>query len=277
MIKADRYYIENLKNINFNGCYDENPRPKYKDGIDAHSKFITQVFEKYDISNNEFPITTLRNTAIKTGIKEILWIYQKQTSSLIDARKIGVNWWEEWNIGDDTIGQRYGATISKYKLMDNLLDGLKNDPYSRRHIINMYQYADMNETKGLYPCAYETLWSIRNLNGERYLDLTLIQRSNDYLMAGYINKIQYVALQIMVCSHIGVKPGNFSHLVQNLHIYDRHFDALEEILNREPIDKQPILKFKSWGKNFYDITIDDFEIINTENILKINSNLEIAV
>ena len=139
---ADKYYIQNIQKIMSDGSWDENPRPKYSDGVPAYSKFITGVFEEYDISKGEFPIPTLRNTAIKTGIKEILWIYQKQTSSLEVAREMGINWWEEWNIGDDTIGQRYGRTIAKYSLMDGLIGGLIKDPFSRRHIINMYQYYD---------------------------------------------------------------------------------------------------------------------------------------
>ena len=126
MIKADWYYIQNLRKILKEGSWDENPRPKWADGTPANSKFITGVFEEYDISKGEFPITTLRNTAIKTGIREILWIYQKQSNSLVEAREMGINWWDEWNVGNDTIGQRYGATVKRYKLMDNLLDGLKN-------------------------------------------------------------------------------------------------------------------------------------------------------
>ena len=234
MIKADKYYIENLKDILDNGSWDENPRPKWSDGTPAHSKFITQVFEKYDISKGEFPITTLRNTAIKTGIREIFWIYQKQSNCLKVAREMGINWWEEWNIGDDTIGQRYGATIRRYNLMDDLLDGLKNDPFSRRHIINMYQYVDLKETMGLHPCAYSTIWSVRKVDGEYYLDMTLDQRSSDFLVANFINKTQYIALLMMVAGHLGYKVGKFCHLVQNLHVYDRHLDAMEEILNRTP-------------------------------------------
>jgi len=276
MIKADAYYISNLNEIIDNGFNDENPRPRYKDGTLAHSKFITQVFESYDINNNEFPITTLRNTAIKTGIKEILWIYQKQSNSLIDAREMGINWWDEWEVENGNVGQRYGATIKKYNLIDDLLKSLKNDPFSRRHIINMYQYSDLNETKGLYPCAYETLWSVYKHNNQYFLDLTLIQRSNDYVMAGYINKIQYVALQMMIASHLGYNVGKFSHLTQNLHIYDRHFSAVEEMLNKRPLKLQPILKLKE-NKDFYEFTVDDFEIINTDGITKLNSELEIAI
>lgn len=276
MNKADKYYIQNLKNIIWEGSWDENPRPKYSDGTPAHSMFITQVFEEYDIAKGEFPITTLRNTAIKTGIKEILWIYQKQTSSLEVARGLGINWWEEWNIGDDSIGQRYGATIKRYDLMNKLLDGLVNDPFGRRHIISMYQYVDLEETNGLFPCAYETLWSVRKIDGEYYLDMTLTQRSNDYIMAGYINKIQYVALQMMVAAHCGYKIGTFCHLVQNLHIYDRHMDSVKEILDRKPLNINPIISLKE-VKNFYDYTVDDFIISDIDGIEKLSQKLEIAI
>jgi thymidylate synthase len=290
MIKADKYYKSNLFNIIYeNGTFDENPRPRYSDGEPGNSKFITQVFEEYDISKGEFPITTLRNTAIKTGIKEVLWIYQKQSNSLDVAHEMGINWWDEWNVGDGTIGQRYGATIKRYDLMNKLLKSLKEDPFSRRHIINMYQENDMNETPGLHPCAFETIWSVRknrcvykseDSNYQKddfyYLDLTLNQRSNDYIMAGYINKIQYVALQMMVASHLGYKPGKFCHFVQNLHIYDRHMSASLEILNRSHLEKQPRIELIS-NKSFYDFTIDDFKIIDTEGIKKIESKLEIAI
>ena len=276
MNKADKYYIENLNKILSEGSWDEDPRPIWKDGTPAHTKFITGVFEEYELSKGEFPITTLRNTAIKTGIREVLWIYQKQTSSLSDARELGVNWWEEWNIGDETIGQRYGATINRYDLMNQLLYGLKNDPFGRRHIINMFQYSDLKETKGLHPCAYETLWSVRKVDGEYYLDMTLTQRSNDYVMAGYINKIQYVALQMMVASHCGYKVGKFCHLVQNLHVYDRHFDSVKEILERKPLDINPKILLVQ-KDNFYDYTVDDFIIEGIEGIQKLSQKLEIAV
>jgi len=273
---SDKYYLQNIQKIMSEGSWDENPRPKYFDGVTAYSKFITGVFEEYDISKGEFPIPTLRNTAIKTGIKEILWIYQKQTSSLRVAREMGINWWEDWNVGDDTIGQRYGATIGRYNLIDRLLKGLIDDPFGRRHIINMFQYHDLFETNGLYPCAYETLWSVRKGDDGLILDMTLIQRSNDFITAGYINKIQYTALLMMVAGHCNYKVGKFCHLVQNLHIYDRHFDAVAELLNKEPLDIQPKIILKE-NKNFYDYTIDDFEIVGIEGITKINSKLELAI
>jgi thymidylate synthase len=275
MIKADKYYIDNLNKILNEGLLDENPRPKYKDGTPAHTMFITQVYEEYDVNNGEYPLTTLRNTAIKTGIKEILWIYQKQSNSLLEAREMGIKWWDEWNVGDDTIGQRYGSTVKRWDLMNNLLFGLQNNPFGRRHIMNLYQESDLRETKGLFPCAYETIWSVRKVNGIMYLDMTLMQRSSDFLMANQINKIQYLALQIMVASHCGYGVGKFVHFVQNLHVYDRHKNAMNEILNRIPKDTQPKIELLD-KKNFYHYTVDDFNIIDNCGE-KLTSELEIAI
>ena len=275
MNKADYNFKENLKKILREGSRDINPRAKYKDGTPAHSLFITGVFETYDLEEGEYPITTLRNTSIKTGIKEILWIYQKQTNSLQTAKEMGINWWNDWNIGDGTIGKRYGWTIKKWDLMNKLLTSLKEDPFSRRHIIDMYQYQDLESSKGLYPCAYSTTWSIREKNGEFYLDMTLNQRSSDYIMANYINKSQYLAFMMMVASHLNYKLGKFCHMVQNLHIYDRHIEAANEILSREPKMESPIIKLIN-NKNFYQIKIEDF-LIENNNGEKLKSPLEIAI
>jgi len=276
MNKADFNYKTNLKKILDNGCWDIDPRPKYNDGTPAHSKFITGVFEEYDISNEEFPIPTLRNTAIKTGIKEVLWIYQKQSSSLDDAHGMGIKWWDEWDIGNNTIGQRYGSTIKKWNLIDNILKTLIEEPFSRRHIMNMFQYSDLKETKGLYPCAYETIFSVRKENNNFILDMTLIQRSSDYIVANAINKGQYLALQMMIAGHCNYKVGKFCHLVQNLHIYDRHFNAVSELLNKIPLNDYPMFHLKE-KKNFYDYTINDFEFINFDKPTPLISELELGI
>jgi len=120
------------------------------------------------------------------------------------------------------------------------------------------------------------MFSVRKGVNGLILDMTLIQRSNDYLVAGYINKIQYTVLLMMVATHCNYNVGKFCHLVQNLHIYDRHFDAVSELLNKEPLSTQPKLILKE-NKNFYHYTIDDFEITGTEGITKLNSKLELAI
>jgi thymidylate synthase len=264
MNKADIIFQENLKEILYNGATDkdQNVRAKYKDGTPAYSQFITQFVEQYDISKGEFPIVTLRPLAWKSAIKEILWIYSDQSNDLnLLEEKYDIHWWNEWDIGDRTIGQRYGATVERYNLMSKLLRGLKEQPYGRRHIMNLYQYADFEETEGLYPCAFETQWSVRN----GFLDLTLSQRSNDMLVASTINDIQYVALQLMVAKHCNLKPGKFMRLVQNLHIYDRHIDNAKILLERTPSEKQPKLILDTNKTNFYDFTIDDFKLIDFES------------
>jgi thymidylate synthase len=197
------------------------------------------------------------------------------------ARDLGIKWWDEWDVGNGSIGNRYGFTIKRYDLMNKLLDGLKNNPFSRRHIIDMFQYQDLEETNGLYPCAYSTSWSVRKVDDVYYIDMTLNQRSNDYIMAGFINKIQYVALQMMVVGHLNkygmkTKVGKFCHLVKNLHVYDRHLDAMQEILERDPLDINPCIVLNE-NKDFYDYTLSDFTVKNIKGIEKLKSPLEIAI
>jgi len=262
--KADHIFKENIQDILDFGCWDENPRPKYEsDGEPAHSIYITQVFEKYNLQKGELPITTLRPIGIKNSIKEILWIYQDMTSKLSVLRdKYGIYWWDAWDIGDGTIGQRYGATVERYQLMLNLLIGLKVDPFGRRHIMNLWQNQDLKDTFGLPPCAFMTMWSVRKIKGQMYLDLTLTQRSSDYLVAGHINMMQYVALQMMVAHECNMKVGNFARITQNLHIYSRHAEQARELLEREPSEIQSKLILNAEGKNFWQITVDDFELVN---------------
>lgn len=267
MIKADRLMIETIHNIMDNGYKDENPRPKYADGTPAHTISINHTFRQYDLSKGEFPICTLRPMAWKTGIREIFTIYQKPTNEIAKMEEMGVNWWGDWDIGDGTIGQRYGATVSRYDLINQLIKDIETDPYGRRKIVSLWQETDLHETPGLAPCAFLTIWNVR---GE-YLDMVLVQRSGDMLTAsgpGGINEIQYAALLMMIARHTGYKPGVFSHFVANEQIYDRHFEAAEEMLSRQIIierdeyfdvsKKNPMLIINPEKTNFYDMTIDDF-------------------
>ena len=109
---VEKIFADNIKEILYNSCddFNEEVRPSYADGTKAHSKYITQVFEKYSIENNEFPITSLRPIAWKSGIKEILWIYKDASNDLeLLKNKYNVTWWDSWDMGDKSIGQAYGA------------------------------------------------------------------------------------------------------------------------------------------------------------------------
>ncbi len=264
MNKADKYMNKFILQILDEGYKDINPRPKYKDGAPAHTISINHTFRQYDLSKGEFPICTLRPIAWKTGIKEIFTIYQKPTNNIQEMESMGVNWWNDWDIGDGTIGQRYGATVSRYDLINHLIKDIQNDPYGRRKIVSLWQETDLHETAGLAPCAFLTIWNVR----EEYLDMVLIQRSGDMLTAsgpGGINEIQYAALLMMIARHTGYKPGVFSHLVANEQIYDRHYDAAKEILHRyqeDTLQQKPQLILNPGKTNFYDFTIDDFSIVD---------------
>ena len=265
MNKADKYMNKFILQILNDGYPDINPRPKYKDGTPAHTISINHTFRQYDLSKGEFPVCSLRPIAWKTGIKEIFTIYQKPTNNISEMEKMGVTWWNNWDIGDGTIGQRYGATVSRYDLINNLIKDIQNDPYGRRKIVSLWQESDLHETPGLAPCAFLTIW---NVAGD-YLNMALIQRSGDMLTAsgpGGINEIQYTALLMMIARHTGYKPGVFSHFVANEQIYDRHFNAAEELLSRYQYgyvsEESPVLFLNPEKNNFYDFTIDDFKMVN---------------
>ena len=179
MTKADKYLVNDIKNILDNGYMDENPRPRYEDGTPAHTISVNHVMRKYDLSKGEFPICTLRHQAWKTGIREIFTIYQHPTNVLSEMKEYGVTWWDPWDIGDGTIGQRYGATVKRYDLIHNLINDIKKDPYGRRKVVSLWQEADLHETPGLAPCAFLTMWNVRG----KYLDMSMIQRSGDMLTA----------------------------------------------------------------------------------------------
>lgn len=268
MTYADKIFKENIKNILENGVMSENSRPHYKDGKQANSKYITGSFAVYDLQKGQFPITTLRPIAIKSAIKELMWIYQEQTSELsVLEEKYGVKYWNEWGIGDGTIGQRYGATVKKHDIIGKLLTGLEKNPWNRRNIINLWQYDDFEETEGLLPCAFQTMFDVRRENGQIYLDATLVQRSNDMLVAHHINAMQYVALQMMIAKHFSWKVGKFFYFVNNLHIYDNQFEQAEELLKRTPSELEPRLVLNvPDGTNFFDIRAEDFTLENYEPV-----------
>lgn len=278
---ADIYMAQSIRDILLNGYKDENPRPKYADGTPAYTYSINHQFRSYDLSKGNFPICTLRPIAWKTGIKEIFTIYQHPTNEIAKMEDMGVTWWNDWDIGDGTIGQRYGATVSRYDLINNLIKDIQNDPYGRRKVVSLWQETDLHETPGLAPCAFLTIWNVRG----KYLDMALIQRSGDLLTAsgpGGINEVQYAALLMMIARHTGYEPGVFSHFVANEQIYDRHRDAAKEMLkryeelnvdefidnfslfNKTNLDNRPKIILNSDKTNFYDFTIDDFSIVGYE-------------
>ncbi len=316
MNKADIYLRETLLEILEDGQVDRDPRPKWEDSSPAHSKFVTQKVFQYNISKGEFPITTLRPTALKGAWYDIEAIYIKQTNIIEEMHPSIHNWWRDFVVKtkikrlyknnnsfftDDTdeyeevveeqsLGATYGSTVKRYKLVDKLLKGLEENPFGRRHIISMWQEQQMiDDPQALTPCAYETLWSVREENDHffetksRFIDITLVQRSQDYCMTASINPAQYTMLAMMVCNHLTFKTGikhevgKLLHIVQNCHVYLRHMDAVNELLDRRPTGKQPKIELVCEPKDFYSHSIEDFKFSGLEGIEKLKTTLEIAI
>ena len=269
MTKADIVFKEYIRKIMEEGVWSEQARPKYKDGRTANSKYITGAFMEFDLAKGEFPITTLRPIAIKSAIKEMLWIYQDQSNSLdVLEEKYNVHYWNDWEVGDSrTIGQRYGAVVKKHDITNKILKQLEANPWNRRNIISLWDYDAFEESEGLLPCAFQTMFDVRRVEGEIYLDATLTQRSNDMLVAHHINSMQYVALQMMIAKHFGWKVGKFFYFINNLHIYDNQFEQAEELLRREATNCQPRLVLNvPDGTNFFDIKPEDFELVDYDPV-----------
>ena len=262
MTKGDVYTKEILTRILEEGCLDKNPRPKYADGTPAHTLSVNHGMCTYDLTKGESPLITLRPIAVKSSIGELLWIYQDESNDLNVLRdKYGVTWWDEWDIGNRTIGSVYGETVRRHELVKRLLKGLKEDPDGRRHIICLWQEDDFKEPHGLKPSAFMTEWNVRHgKDGTDYLDMCLIQRSSDFATAGCINQVQYLVFLHLVARHLGLTPGRFSWFYNNIQIYDRHIEQAKELIAREPVDCEPKIWLNPEKTNFYDFTIDDIKI-----------------
>lgn len=259
--KGDQYTKEIIERILEEGCLDKNPRPKYSDGVPAHTYSYNHGMCSYDLSKGEFPLITLRPIAVSKSIGELLWIYQDESNNLDRLAEYGVTWWDDWDIGDRTIGACYGETVRRHKLVKDLLKGLKENPDGRRHIISLWQVDDFNDPHGLKPCAFMTIWNVRHgKDGVDYLDMCLVQRSSDFLTAGCINQVQYVVFQHLIARHLGYTPGRFTWFYDNIQIYDRHVEQAKEMLKREPIDCNPHIEINPEKTDFYDMRPEDIKI-----------------
>ena len=259
--KGDMYTKEIIERILEEGCLDKDPRPKYSDGVPAHTLSVNHGMCTYDLSKGEFPLITLRPIAVSKSIGELLWIYQDESNNLDRLAEYGVTWWDDWDIGDRTIGACYGETVRRHKLVKDLLKGLKENPDGRRHIISLWQVDDFKDKHGLKPCAFMTIWNLRHgKDGVDYLDMCLVQRSSDFLTAGCINQVQYVVFQHLIARHLGYTPGRFSWFYDNIQIYDRHVEQAKEMLKREPIDCNPHIVINPEKTNFYDMRLEDIKI-----------------
>ena len=290
MNKADKYLKETITEILEEGQWDKNPRTRWADGTLAHTKFITQKVYQYDISKGEYPINTLRTTALKGGFYDIEAIYIKQTNVIEEMHPSIRHWWLPFAVenlsseGKTSIGYTYGYIVQKYALINNVLRRLETSPSCRRIILSLWQQECFDACpEAIKPCAYETHWSIREDEDVNYLNVILNQRSQDFLVTASINPSQYTMLAMMVANHLTWrtrklhKVGKLVHNVYDVHLYDRHIPIAKELISRPPIGIQPTIELNCEPKPFYAHTCADFNISNANLIPKLDKKLEFAV
>ena len=268
MSYADKVFIDMCRDIIENGTSTEGEkvRPVWEDGTSAYTIKKFGVVNRYDLSK-EFPALTLRRTAIKSCVDEMLWIWQKKSNNVHDLKS---HIWDSWADENGSIGKAYGYQMGvKHQYKEGMMDqtdrviyDLKNNPYSRRIMTNIYVHQDLHEMN-LYPCAYSMTFNVTKEKDSEVLTLNgiLNQRSQDVLAANNWNVCQYAVLIYMLAQVCGMKAGELVHVIADAHIYDRHIPMIEELISREPYPA-PEFWLNPEVKDFYDFTPDDVRLDN---------------
>ena len=266
MSYADRVFVEMCKDILENGVSTEGEkvRPHWEDGTSAYTIKKFAVVNRYDLYK-EFPAITLRKTAIKTATEEMLWIWQRKSNNIHDLKSTV---WDEWADENGSIGKAYGYQLGvKHQYKEGMMDqvdrviyDLKNNPYSRRIMTNIYVHQDLHEMN-LYPCAYSMTFNVTQKKGSDKLVLNgiLNQRSQDVLAANNWNVCQYAVLMHMLAQVCDMQVGELVHVIADAHIYDRHVPIIEELITRPQYDA-PKFWLNPEIKDFYQFTTDDIKI-----------------
>ena len=271
MSYADKVFIDMCRDIIDNGTSTEGEkvRPVWEDGTSAYTIKRFGVVNRYDLSK-EFPALTLRRTAIKSCVDELLWIWQKKSNNVNELKS---HIWDSWADETGSIGKAYGYQMGvkhQYKegrmdQTDRVIFDLKNNPYSRRIMTNIYVHNDLHEMH-LYPCAYSMTFNVTKEKDSEKLTLNAIlnQRSQDVLAANNWNVCQYAALLHMFAQVNDMEVGEFVHVIADAHIYDKHVDLVEELITRKQYPA-PKLWINPEIKNFYDFTVDDIKLLDYEH------------
>lgn len=276
MSYADIKFKENCLDILKNGVWDTDleVRPKWEDGKAAHTIKKFGIINRYNLKE-EFPILTLRRTAFKSAVDELLWIWQKKSSNIHD---LGSHIWDQWADETGSIGKAYGYQLGvkhhyregEFDQVDRVLFDLKNNPQSRRIMTNIYNHHDLSEM-GLYPCAYSMTFNVsgKTLNG------ILNQRSQDMLTANNWNVCQYAVLMHMMAAASGLEAGELIHVIADAHIYDRHVPIVEKIISRTPYDAPRLIKTDD-NNDFYKFTKDSYRLENYK-YHELNAKIPVAI
>lgn len=268
MSLADNLFIDMCRDILDNGTSSEgeNVRPKWEDGTPAYTIKKFGVVNRYDLSK-EFPLLTLRKTALKSATDEMLWIWQQKSNNIADLHS---HIWDSWADEEGSIGKAYGYQLGvkhRYKegemdQVDRVIYDLKNNPFSRRIMTNIYVHADLSEMR-LYPCAYSMTFNVtQKMSGDKLtLNAVLNQRSQDILAANNWNVVQYAVLMHMLAQVCDMKVGELVHVIADAHIYDRHIPLIRKLIER-PVYEAPVFHLNPDVKDFYKFTKEDVTVEN---------------
>lgn len=282
MSLADRIFVDMCKDILERGTstVGEKVRPRWEDGTSAYTVKRFGVVNRYDLSS-EFPILTLRRTALKSAVDEMLWIWQAKSNNVNDLHS---HIWDEWADADGSIGKAYGYQMGvKHQYREGMMDqvdrviyDLKHNPFSRRIITNIYVHQDLHEMN-LYPCAYSMTFNVTQPKGAERLTLNAVlnQRSQDVLAANNWNVVQYAVLLHMMAQVCDMEAGELLHVIADAHIYDRHIPIIEELISREP-KPAPVFWLNPEIKDFYRFTRNDVRVENYETGPQVE-NIPIAI
>lgn len=266
MSLADQTFIAMCRDILENGTSTEGEkvRPRWEDGTSAYTIKKFGVVNRYDLSR-EFPILTLRRTALKSATDEMLWIWQRKSNNIHDLHS---HIWDEWADADGSIGKSYGYQLGVKHVypegsmdqVDRVIYDLKHNPFSRRIMTNIYVHQDLHEMN-LYPCAYSMTFNVTQKKGEDRLTLNAIlnQRSQDILAANNWNVVQYAVLVHMLAQVCGMQPGELVHVIADAHIYDRHIPIIRDLIER-PCYAAPAFWLNPDIHDFYEFTREDVRV-----------------
>ncbi|MCI6173389.1 MAG: thymidylate synthase [Clostridiales bacterium] len=271
MSYADEVFISMCRDILDSGTdtRGEKVRPHWEDGTPAYTIKQFGVCNRYDL-RKEFPAITLRRTALKSCMDEILWIWQKKSNNIHDLHS-GI--WDSWADENGSIGKAYGYQMGVkhqypegwFDQTDRILYELKHHPFSRRMVTSLYNHHDLHEM-GLYPCAWSVTFNVTEHPGDDRptLNAVLTQRSQDVLTANNWNVAQYAILLMMFAQVSGMIPGQLVHMIADAHIYDRHVPIVEELIRR-PTYPAPRVRLNPEIRDFYDFTTDDLIVEHYEH------------
>jgi len=210
-----------------------------------------------------FPVVTTKKLHLRSIIHELLW-FLKGDSNIKYLKENGVSIWDEWADENGELGPVYGVQWRSWPTADGkkidqivkLIDGIKNNPDSRRHIVSAWNVAEV-ENMALPPC--HTMFQFYVADGK--LSCQLYQRSADIFLGVPFNIASYALLTLMIAQVCDLEPGDFVHTFGDAHLYSNHLEQAELQLSRE-LRQLPTMKINPNVKDIFEFTYDDFELVN---------------